>query len=54
MTLMSQVLSHRFNEKKLSKTDAARWSEVLRGWRLSGEEQERMTDLLGGAHDGNE
>lgn len=54
MTLMSQVLSHRFNEDKLSKTDAARWSDVLRGWRLSGKEQERMSDLLGGAQNGDE
>jgi phage/plasmid-associated DNA primase len=54
MTLMSQVLSYRFNEKTLSKTDARRWAEVLRGWQLSGADQERMADLIGGAHENEE
>jgi putative DNA primase/helicase len=54
MTLMSQVLSNRFNDHKLTKGDAGRWADVLRGWRLSGEDQERMSALIGGAHDGDE
>lgn len=43
---MSAILARRLRDRDLSKSDARRWDDILRTWKLTGEDGDALSDLL--------